>query len=70
MEQSTDGVQMVSADGTTDDEWTALGRALSAEDPEAYSEAREIVRELVRRVKQRGVNRASMLGFRLPRPTA
>lgn len=61
---------MATTDGGTGDEWTALGRALSAEDPEAYAEAREIVRELVQRVRQRGANRASMLGFRLPRPTA
>ena len=71
MDQSTDGIRVAEAgqDGTGDD-WAALGRALASEDPEAFAEAREIVRELVQRVRQREVRTVGVLGFRMPRSLA
>lgn len=58
------------SDSTTGDEWAALGRVLAAEDADAYASARDILRELVQRVRARNAKAAGMLGFRLRRPTA
>lgn len=59
MDQSSDGV---GGDGRTGDEWVALGRELAAEDAEAFREAREILRELVERVKTRRDRASSLFG--------
>lgn len=63
MEQSTDGQVAAAGEAATGDDWIALGRALAAEDPEAYAEARAIVAELVTRVRQRSARVRSVFGF-------
>ena len=70
MEQSTDGLVAVQVDEGTGDEWQMLGRALAAEDAEAYGEAKEILRELVMRVRCRNAKTAGALGFPVSRGRA
>jgi hypothetical protein len=60
----------VQVDGSTGDEWQILGRALAAEDAAAYVEAKEILRELVERVRRRNAKAAGALGFPVGRGLA